>query len=286
MTGSHAGAGRLLATSDLHVAFAENRELVDQLRPTADDDWLLVAGDVGELTADIEWALALLRSRFATVVWVPGNHELWTHRRDSVQLRGEERYRHLVEVCRRLDVVTPEDPYPVWTGPGGPVTIAPLFVLYDYSFRPAGTSTKEEALALAHETGIVCSDEYLLHPDPYPSRDAWCHARIVETERRLAECDPDLPTVLVNHFPLVRQPTDVLRYPVFAQWCGTDRTADWHLRHRAAAVVYGHLHIPRTTFHDGVRFEEVSIGYPREYRKRGHPRGLLRQILPAPEPSD
>ena len=35
------------------------------------------------------------------------------------------------------------------------------------------------------------------------------------------------------------------------------------------ACVYGHLHIPRSTRHDGVRFEEVSVGYPREWQRRG-----------------
>ncbi len=61
-------------------------------------------------------------------------------------------------------------------------------------------------------------------------------------------------------------PFRILRYPQFAQWCGTDRTADWHTKFNAVAVVYGHLHIPRTTWYDGVRFEEVSVGYPREWR--------------------
>ena len=69
---------------------------------------------------------------------MPGNHELWTHSRDPLRLRGEERYRHLVEVCRGLGVVTPEDPYPIWPGEDGPVVVVPLFVLYDYSFRPDG----------------------------------------------------------------------------------------------------------------------------------------------------
>jgi hypothetical protein len=84
----------------------------------------------------------------------------------------------------------------------------------------------------------------------------------------------------VNHFPLVRDPTRILRYPEFAQWCGTELTADWHTRFNAAAVVYGHLHIPRTTYHDGVRFEEVSLGYPREWRRRGDVPNPVRQILP------
>jgi 3',5'-cyclic AMP phosphodiesterase CpdA len=273
-------AGKLLAVSDVHVAYDENRLIVEALRPQSERDWLLVAGDVGEQVADIEWALRTLRERFAVVVWAPGNHELWTPREDPVQLRGEDRYQHLVEVCRRLGVVTPEDPYPIWDGDGGPVTVAPLFLLYDYTFRPPGTSTKEEALAYAYETGVVCTDETLLHPDPYPTRDAWCRARVATTERRLATRQPDLPTVLVNHFPLVREPTQILRYPEFAQWCGTELTADWHTRFSAAAVVYGHLHIPRTTHHDGVRFEEVSLGYPREWRRRGGVPDPVRQILP------
>jgi 3',5'-cyclic AMP phosphodiesterase CpdA len=277
----------LLALSDLHVAYPENRELIENLRPDAEGDWLILAGDVGEIFADIKWALSTLSSRFGTVIWVPGNHELWTHPEDEVQLRGVERYRLLVETCRSLGIVTPEDPYRVWDGPDGPVTIAPLFLLYDYSFLPEGAWTKEEGLAIAYETGIVCSDEVLLHPDPFPSREAWCHERVTETERRLAERDPELPLVFVTHWPLTREPTNILRYPQFAQWCGTTRTRDWHVRFNATTVVYGHLHIPRVTWQDGVRFVEASVGYPREWRRRlprpGGPKpGVPRQILPVP----
>jgi 3',5'-cyclic AMP phosphodiesterase CpdA len=275
-------AGQLLAISDLHAGFTENRDIVQNIRPDSAADWLIVAGDVGEMFADVEWAISTLSTHFATVVWVPGNHELWTPREDPVTLRGEARYRHLVEMCRRHGVVTPEDPYPLWEGGGGPVLVCPLFLLYDYTFRTEGTTTKEEALARAYKTGVVCADELLLDPEPFPSREAWCRARIAQTARRLAACDPDLPTVLVNHFPLIREPTRILHYPEFALWCGTELTADWHVRFRATVVVYGHLHIPRTTWHNGVRFEEVSVGYPREWRRwRGTP-GTRRRILPRP----
>jgi 3',5'-cyclic AMP phosphodiesterase CpdA len=274
--------GRLLAISDLHVSHRENRELLARLRPGSGEDWLIVAGDVAERMADVAWALRLLTERFARVIWVPGNHELWTTRVDRVELRGEDRYRALIEVCRALGVITPEDQYPVWAGPGGPVTVAPLFLLYDYSFRPDGTTTKDEALALAYESGVVCTDEVLLHPDPYVSRDAWCEARVKETEQRLTELHPGFPVVLVNHYPLIREPTRVLRYPQFAQWCGTERTADWHRRFNAVAVVYGHLHIRRTTWHDGVRFMDVSVGYPRERVGISVSPGLC-QVLPYQE---
>ena len=274
-------SGRLLAVSDLHVTFHENREFVAQLRPGSSADWLLVVGDVAEKTTDIQWALRTLRRQFTVVIWVPGNHELWTLSTDPVPLRGQARYQHLVSMCRRIGVITPEDPFPVWTGAGGPLTIVPLFLLYDYTFRPDGTTTKTEALALAYETGIVCSDEAVLYPDPYPSREAWCHALVEAAERRLAALSPGTSTVLVSHFPLAREPTLALRHPEFAQWCGTERTADWHLRYHAAAVVYGHLHIPGTTWVDGVRFEEVSFGYPAELKLNPDRPRTIRQIFPA-----
>jgi 3',5'-cyclic AMP phosphodiesterase CpdA len=270
----------LFGVSDLHVGHLENRRIVERLRPESDADWLIVCGDVSETIEDVEWALNLLSERFATVIWVPGNHELWTLPEDRVELRGERRYSHLVETCRRIGVLTPEDPYLVWDGRGGPATIVPLFLLYDYTFGLNIAPTKEAALARAHAAGVVCGDEYLLHCDPYPSRDAWCHARVAEAELRLGACDTDMPTVLVNHFPLIDEPTRMLWHPEFAQWCGTKRTADWHRRFRAAVAVYGHLHIPRTTWHDGVRFEEVSLGYPREWARRGRSREVLRRILP------
>jgi 3',5'-cyclic AMP phosphodiesterase CpdA len=272
--------GRLLAIGDLHVEHPENRKIVSRIEPESEADWLIVCGDVADKPEDVEWALRLLRERFVTVVWVPGNHELLAQRDDPAELRGERRYRHLVELCRRLGVITPEDPYPIWEGLGGPVRVAPLFLLYDYSFGRNVGATKEEALRRAHDAGVVCVDEFLLDPAPYPTREAWCEARVRETEARLAEAEPVLPAVLINHFPLLAEPTRVLRHPEFAQWCGTVRTAKWHRRFRVTVVVYGHLHIPRTTWHDGVRFEEVSLGYPRERRPELGRSPLPRRILP------
>jgi hypothetical protein len=272
-------AGTLYATSDLHIAYQVNRQLVDRIEDHG-DDWLLVAGDVAENAADVKWALGRLRERFGTVIWAPGNHELWsTPRDDPNALRGVAKYRQLLDVCGDLGVLTPEDPYPIWDGPDERLAIVPLFLLYDYSMRRVGDSP-ESALALAHEAGVVCTDEFVLHPDPYPSRPAWCHARIAETERRLAELPADLRTVLVSHWPLHRGPVEILRFPEFAIWCGTELTADWHVRYRAAVAVYGHLHIPRTTYYDGVRFEEVSLGYPREWQPRPAPPPVIRRILP------
>jgi 3',5'-cyclic AMP phosphodiesterase CpdA len=275
---------RLLAIGDLHVGHPENRELVERLAPATPDDWLVVCGDVGDSPADLDRTLAPLADRFAKVVGVPGNHELLCQRDDPPELRGERRYDRLVEICRSHGVVTPEDPYPVWEGPGGPAAVVPLFLLYDYSFGRVVAPTKAAALERAHAAGVVCVDEFLLDPSPHADREAWCHARVADAERRLADLPPGLPTVLVSHWPLHEGPTRLLRHPEFAQWCGTALTADWHVRYGATAVVYGHLHIPLTSWYDGVRFEEVSLGYPRERAAWRRPRQVPRRILPAPEP--
>jgi 3',5'-cyclic AMP phosphodiesterase CpdA len=273
-------AGRLLAISDLHVGYPANRAHVDTLVPGDPADWLIVAGDVGELFADVGFVLASLANRFAKVIWTPGNHELWTTPADPVQVRGVARYEALLKVCRRFGVLTPEDEFPVWDGPGGPATVAPLFTLYDYSFTADGAAPaagdadrRNAAIRAARAAGVQAHDEGRLHPDPYPSVAAWCRARIEVSERRLANlAGLAHPVVLVSHWPLVPAPLKALRHPQYAPWCGTELTADWHLRHEAAAAVYGHLHIPRGTVYDGVRFEEVSVGYPREWRRhRGTP---------------
>jgi len=266
----------LFAIGDLHANHPQNRRFVDQLTAHSAEDWLVVCGDVADSIEDVESVLGSLSGRFAKTLWAPGNHELLS---PPGEPRGESRYRRLVEACRGQGVLTPEDPYPLWEGPGGPALVAPLFLLYDYTFGVAAKLGKAEALRRAYLAGIVCVDEFLLDPQPHASREAWCQARIATTEARLQERPAGIPTVLVNHFPLLEGPTRLLRHLEFAAWCGTTRTADWHLRFEATVVVYGHLHIPITSWYDGVRFEEVSLGYPREWTGRSWSKPGLRPIL-------
>ena len=80
------------------------------------------------------------------MIWVPGNHELWTTTRDPVQVFGKARYDYLVNMCDEMGIVTPEHPFPVWTERGGPATIVPMFLLYDYSFLPEGATTQSRGL--------------------------------------------------------------------------------------------------------------------------------------------
>ena len=277
---------KLWAISDLHVGYKKNLLAVGELAPRP-DDWLVLCGDIGDTLEQVELALRLLNKKFAQLIWVPGNHELWTAPRKT-GLRGVARYEALVELCRRHQVLTPEDPFPVWQGDGGAHILAPLFALYDYSFRPDDVPIAE-AVAWAREGQVLCTDEVLLQPEPYNHVGEWCAARVAESERRLDEAlkEHDLPTVLIAHFPLRQEHAILPNIPRFMVWCGTRLTQQWHQRFNARVVISGHLHIPCTRYVDGVRFEEVSLGYPDQWEARESRRGWrledhLRQILPAP----
>ncbi|HEX6289200.1 MAG TPA: metallophosphoesterase [Herpetosiphonaceae bacterium] len=271
---------KLYAISDLHLACTSNRQALEALPPQP-EDWLILGGDIGETEEQLRFALATLSRRFAQLLWVPGNHDLWTMPSDGPSLRGDAKYRRLVAACREYGVLTPEDPYVTWPGSPRPYVLAPIFTLYDYSFRPDDVPL-DQAVAWAEETGVVCSDEFVLHPDPYASRAEWCAARCDYTERRLAQVPKSAALIVIGHFPLRRDLVRLSKIPRFSIWCGTHRTEDWHMRFPISTVIYGHLHVRATDYRDGVRYEEVSLGYPRNWEFDRGMRSYLREILPGP----
>jgi predicted phosphodiesterase len=271
---------RLLAISDLHLSQAASRGAVVDL-PPCPDDWLIVAGDVGSQPDEIAFGFAHLAPKFARVVWVPGNHDLWSVPGRSAALRGVAHYDFLVTLARSFGIVTPEDPYPVFEHESGPLVLVPMFILYDYSFRPADVPV-EQVYAWAEARACVCNDEIFLHPDPYPSRPHWCRARVDTTIARLQALADDVETVLINHFPLEEGHAVLPRAPRFTPWCGTKLTRCWHKRFRARAVVFGHLHIRGTRWLDGVPFQEVSLGYQSQWDQSRPLAGYLHEVELSP----
>lgn len=293
----------LYAIADLHISHKLNATALTELRPRPGSG-LIIAGDVGESLAQLHITFDATTKLFDQVWWVPGNHELYTlpsspkTKSDAeavgepdTPLRGEAKYLACVRVARKYGVHTPEDDFTHWTGTaGGSVLVAPLFTLYDYSFRPDHVSRADAIKWARADNGTEATDEVLLHADPHTTRDAWCHALVERMERKLEAArlrEPNTPLVLVNHWPLREDLVHIPRVPRFSLWCGTKLTEDWHQRFRASVVVTGHLHVRRTDWRDSCRFEEVSLGYPRQWedaKKAGLDiNDLLRVIWPAPE---
>ncbi|KAF2872824.1 metallophosphoesteras-like protein [Massariosphaeria phaeospora] len=280
--------GRLYAIADLHLSYKFNRESLEKLQPSPNDG-LILCGDVGETDEHLRLAFTQATACFRQVFWVPGNHELYTMPTQKEHgARGDAKYMECVSVAREFGVLTPEDDYVLWEGEGGPCVIAPIFTLYDYSFRPAHVKL-EDALDWAREENIEATDEHLLHPDPHPSRIDWCNALVARTEEKLSAAvaaHPGVKLIIAGHWPLREDLVKIMLVPRFSLWCGTKKTEDWHTRFNAKVVVSGHLHVRRTDWKDDTRFEEVSLGYPRQWQEC-HDRGmdindLLREILPGP----
>ena len=280
--------GKLFAIGDIHLSYKANRDALEKLQPRPNDG-LILCGDVGESAEHLRLAFAQATACFRRVFWVPGNHELYTLPTQKEHgARGVAKYEECISIAREFGVLTPEDDYTIWQGEGEPCLIVPIFTLYDYSFRPDYIKL-EDALEWAREENIEATDEHLLHPDPYASRIEWCHALVAQTEEKLAAAvaaHPDTKLVIINHWPLRHDLVWLPNVPRFCIWCGTKKTEDWHLRFNAKVVVSGHLHIRRTDWKDDTRFEECSLGYPRQWQ-HCQDQGLdindiLREILPGP----
>jgi len=285
-TANVSATGKLYALADIHLSFPANRDAWAELQPHSNDG-LILCGDVGESLDHLHLAFSSAVQCFSKVWWCPGNHELYTLPTEAeTGARGEEKYLQCVDVARIYGVLTPEDDFAIWNGQGGPALVAPVFTLYDYSFKPDEVNIND-AVAWARERDIEATDEHLLHPDPYPSRIEWCHSLVSKFESKLQEATKshlDLPLIIVNHWQLRSDLVYLPRVPRFRIWCGTTLTEDWPERFNAKIVISGHIHIRRTDWKNGIRYEEVSLGYPRQWgecRERGMTvNDIMREILP------
>ena len=261
---------RILALSDLHVDYPDNRAWVAGLWG-APGDILLVAGDVSDRLERLAEVLGSLRERFDEVFFVPGNHDLWVRR--STQEDSLTKLEALLAVCAELDVRTT----PARLGEGATaVWIVPLFSWYR---RP-----EEGADSL-----------FLPKPGEDPSLRMWSDNLFIKWPDRagdesladhlLARNEPwlerhyDAPVVSFSHF-LPRQ--DLLfstaaerealglvtedRLPAFnfSRVAGTSRLEAQLRRLGSVVHVHGHQHRDRYRVLDGVLYVSHCLGYPHE----------------------
>lgn len=254
-----------------------NRDALEQWAGHPEDT-LILAGDCCESDVVFDVLLALLRPRFAALIWVPGNHELWSQGDET--RRGRAKYDAMVRVCERHGVATPEDGVVTWEGDGVRAAMALGWTGFDYSFVPDSVPV-EGAVDWAREHGILCLDEFFLHPDPHPDRARWAEAQRESAVRAIEALPEDAVRIFVNHWPLRRDLVRIPRVPRFLPWCGSRATEQWHDRFHLDIVVSGHLHVRATDWRGRTRFEEVSLGYPRHWRVERGVEHYVRSLIPA-----
>jgi predicted phosphohydrolase len=165
------------AVSDLHTDYAENIELVRswQARPA---DILIVAGDVSHEVETLKTTLQILASKYHTVFFCAGNHDLWLKEGDASQ-DSLAKLNKLYAICNELGVRTERAtvrgvtivPLQSWyhasfdadpdvdTGSKFPVKVENTLMDYHKCRWPKGLSARDSSDSLAkvcHWAGIVC----------------------------------------------------------------------------------------------------------------------------------
>lgn len=248
---------RIFSISDLHVDFAANWQWVEALSLVEySSDVLLVAGDIAHELGRISRAFDALRTRFARVFFVPGNHELWVAGERGTSI---EKFDRLLDLCGECGVET--RPSEV-----GCVRVVPLFSWYSPDFDRAGTGD-EKALAAWGDF------RFCRWPDDMEAIDYYFSTRNEMPARTRDQ------TISFSHF-LPRSELlpsiENLRFKGLPMVAGSTRLEE-QLREIGADIhIFGHSHIPCDKIIDGVRYIQQPLAYPKE--RRGRP-GVLKQIV-------
>ncbi len=264
-------APRVWAISDIHTDIKQNRTWLDTLSPTAYlRDTLILAGDVSDRMDTLSDTLLHLRSLFAAVCYVPGNHELWIRRRECAD--SIAKFWHVRRLCDDLGIHT--RPLKLWTSSGHSVWIVPLFSWY---MQPEeGVDSLFVEKPGEDHTLSMWSDNHFT---------SWPHMLAAPTVADFflqlnedhIKRPYDAPIISFSHFlprpELIYSTPEERRgrvltdpYPRF----NFSRVAgcmgiDAQIRRLGAVIhIYGHQHRNRNRVIDGVRYISHCLGYPRE----------------------
>jgi predicted phosphodiesterase len=269
---------RIFALSDVHVDYPANRAWLEAL-PGADHagDALLLAGDVSDNLSRLRATLALLRSRFAAVFFVPGNHDLWVRRRECDDSMAK--FRLVLELCEEMGVHTS----PARLGPAGArgVWVVPLFSWYVEPGEGDGSLfVPKEGEDASLE---MWADRYFARwPGSGPAvgvADAFLRMNEAHVRRSY-----DAPVISFSHFvPRAELMARTAEERAAGARALPDRNPRFNFSRvagcagldaqvrelRAAVHVYGHQHRNRERRIDGVLYVSHCLGYPSE-RESGH----------------
>lgn len=246
---------RVFAISDLHVDYELNREWIGQLS-TSDhrEDVLILAGDISDSLARLEWCLDRLARRFRRVLFVPGNHDLWVLR-DAPGTDSLEKFHQVCMLAQQCGAVM--SPYRA-----GDVAIVPLLGWYDYSFGAPDERLRAAWMdyhACRWPTGYGPAEvtDLFLARNPVAIADA---ATVITFSHFLPRNDLAPPRLAS-----ARKALD----PVM----GASKL-DAQLRRLGASThVYGHSHLNGRVTIDGVCYVNNAFGTPQERALSA--RGLL-----------
>ncbi len=239
---------KIYALSDIHIDYAENRKwLMDLSTEDFRDDVLILAGDVSDIVKYLMLAFSELMKRFKIVLFVPGNHDLWTCRN---KIGNSLVY---FEVIKNLasDYGVRMEPITIAN-----ISIIPLLGWYDYTFgKPA------EELSAVWRDFQACS-----WPDNF-NEEAITRHFIAMNEPFLTLQNDHI--ISFSHFmPRIDlMPSFIPRYKqVLYPVLGTSLLEEQIRRLGPDIHIYGHTHVNMMGQRDGISYINNAFGYPDETR--------------------
>jgi predicted phosphodiesterase len=240
---------RIFAISDLHVDYEDNAHWITSLSSSEfRNDVLIVAGDISDSLHLLEWTLKSLVARFRSVLFVPGNHDLWV-------VQDKEITSSLVkfeQVCSVAGAAGAS----MSAFHGNGLCILPLLGWYDYSFG-------QPTIALLRGWNDYRACRW---PARYEVNDIAAYFDQKNLPPKMVDGDM---VISFSHFlPRIDVMPDYIPvdkrvlYPVL----GTTRLERRIRELKSNIHVYGHSHVNRRTDIDGVTYVNNAFGYPHETR--------------------
>jgi predicted phosphodiesterase len=274
---------RVLAISDIHIDYEQNRSWIQQLSAGEyQQDVLILAGDVCHNMPLLQNCLSGLKEKFRDLFYVPGNHDLWIQ--DNGWPDSLAKFNAIIDFCKRNeihvhshDVISPE---------GIPlVRVAPLHSWYT---RPEeGADSLYLPKPGEDESNRMWSDNYYIR---WPASASEFNAGnyFIKLNCAASPGDSGIFVISFSHFvPRTDMMFSENRQLDLERMKKYDRSPQFNFSRVAGSAlieeqirrissnihVYGHQHINRDRVIDGVRYVSHCLGYPEE-RTRGAVRGI------------
>lgn len=240
---------RVFAVSDIHVDYPENASWVHQLSQNDyQEDCLILAGDISDAIERISACFETLKHKFAHILFIPGNHELWV--RSDENITSIEKCKRVIKIAHSFGVHTNA------TTING-IHFLPIWGWYDFGF-----GKPNEFIRNAWVDFRRCK-----WPESLSTQDK-INNYFLEKNKSL-RLDVEGPKISFSHFlpridvmpkfiPAERRQI----YPVL----GSNKIEEWVRRTGSSIHVYGHSHVNRDVTLDGVRYINNAFAYPSEDR--------------------
>jgi Icc-related predicted phosphoesterase len=235
---------RLFVTSDLHIDYKVNRDWLSQLSDQDyQEDALVVAGDLADSRDLIAQGFQLMKKKFHTVCFVPGNHDLWVWREEEKD--SLKKFHWLLDLAREEGIQTSLVEWHNWI-------LLPLFSWFDFTFgQPEQRLFREWVDFRACQWPESLDNQkmaaffHALNPDTVPKKD-----KTLLTFSHFVPSSAFLPPIPI---------ADYLQ-PVM----GSVGLHKQILHLNPSFHIFGHFHMNRSKTVDGITYINNALGYPKE----------------------